>query len=380
MADCDPAKGGVIEGVLRLGDALTAMGHTQDMLTLDAPDDPWVASSTEPVFAMGKSISPKRFYPAKAIRWLSRHVRDYDFVIVDGLWNSATLAAARVLPSVGVPYAVFPHGMLDPWFRKLQPMKEWVKRQAFRINERGLLRGATAVLFTSEQERILARESWPGWIGINEQVVGFGTGEPPAEAPAMRSAFESAVPGVGGRPYLLFLSRIHQKKGCEVLLQALAKHAALSDWQIVIAGPGEPGYVAELQGLGAALGLSARLHWPGMLASDAKWGALYGCEAMVLTSHQENFGVVVAEALACSRPVLISDQVNIHAAVTQGNAGWVCQDNAASAADALRNLLSQPAGEREAAGARGRSVFEQEFTMHRVAERIIDIFSDRPNG
>ena len=380
MADCDPAKGGVIEGVIRLGDAFRSMGHTQDVLTLDGPGDPWVQDSAENVFAEGKTIAPKRFYPAKAIRWLRANVRNYDFVIVDGLWNSATLAAARVLPSTGVPYAVFPHGMLDPWFRELQPAKEWIKRQVFRVNERRLLRGANAVLFTSEQERLLARDSWPGWTGISEEVVGFGTGEPPPETPSMRPAFQSAVPDVAGRPYLLFLSRIHRKKGCEVLLKALAKQADLANWQVVIAGPGEASYVAELKNLGEALGLSGRLHWPGMLTDDAKWGALYGCEAMALTSHQENFGVVVAEALACGRPVLISDQVNIHAAVTHGRAGWVCADNPDSAAEALRNLMAHSPAERTAAGARGRSVFEQEFTMRRVAERIIALFADKQNG
>lgn len=371
VADANPAKGGVIEGVLRLGDAYRALGHDQHLLTLDAPDDPWVSACPSPVIAMGRAAEAKRFYPAKAIGWLRQHAGEYDGIVVDGLWNAATLAARRALPASGLPYAVFPHGMLDPWFRQLQPRKEWVKRQLFRINEGPLLRGARAVLFTAESERRLAAESWPGWTGMRELVVGFGTGEPPAETGAMQAAFRAEVPDLDGRPYLLFLSRVHPKKGCEILLEGFAATCSQHDWQLVIAGPGEADYLSSLQGLADRFGIAPRVHWPGMLAGAAKWGALYGCEAMTLTSHQENFGVVVAEACACRRPVLVSDQVAVHPLVQVAGAGMVCRIEPASVTKGIRQLLAAGETGRAAMGGHGRTLFESEFSMRPVAQRVL---------
>ena len=374
LADSDPAKGGVIEGVVRLGDAYRALGHEQHLLTLDVPDDPWVSAPPSRIFPLGKAGTTKRFYPARAIGWLHAHARDYDGIIVDGLWNAATLAASRVLPGSGAAYAVFPHGMLDPWFREVQPVKEWVKRQVFRVNERPLLRGARAVLFTTQTERELARLSWPGWHGIAEQVVGFGAGEPLAREDVDVAAFRAKVAGLGEAPYLLFMSRIHPKKGCELLLEGFARAVKDERMQLVIAGPGDPSYRAELQGLAQRLGIAAKVHWPGMLSGDDKWAALHGCEAMALISYQENFGVVVAEALACGKPVVISDQVNIHDAVTRASAGLVCETSGDSVADTLTGFGLLSATERHTMGDRGKELFAREFNMKEVAKRVLAVF------
>lgn len=380
VADANPAKGGVIEGVLRLGDAYRSLGHEQHLLTLDAPEDPWCAHCPSPVFAMGRASEAKRFYPAKAIDWLRQHASDYDGIVVDGLWNAATLAARQVLPGSGVPYAVFPHGMLDPWFRELQPAKEWVKRQLFRVNEGPLLRGARAVLFTAESERKLAVQSWPGWTGMREKVVGFGTGEPPPETNQMHSAFRRMVPGVGNLPYVLFLSRIHPKKGVGILLDGFAEACGGSDWQLVIAGPGEAGFVASLRDQATQMGIASQVHWPGMLTGEAKWGALYGCEAMALTSYQENFGVVVAEACACRRPVIVSDQVAVHLEVSEAGAGLVCETQPPSVAAAFTDLLGMLPDKRKVMGADGRALFESGFAMERVAQRVLAVLDENPDN
>ncbi len=366
--------GGAIEGVLRLGDAYRALGHEQHLLTLDDPGDPWVAQCPSPVVALGRTGPTKRFYPARAINWLRANLSQFDGVVVDGLWNASTLAAARVLPAGQTPYCVFPHGMLDPWFRKHRPRKEWLKRQLFRVNERRLLRSARAVLFTAEQERQLARNSWPGWSGITEQVVGFGTGDPPHHEDAMDRAANHAVPGIKGLRYLLFLSRLHPKKGLEILLDGFAAAHGAGELRLVIAGPGDPAYVMELQERARALGIGERVDWPGMLSGDAKWGILYNCEALVLSSYQENFGVVVAEALACRRPVIVSDQVNIHDDIASRRAGLVCTATVAGVADTLDALSQLDPGAMDAMGARGRSLFLERFDMCRVAERILAQF------
>ncbi|WP_435418987.1 glycosyltransferase [Parerythrobacter aurantius] len=371
VADCDPAKGGVTEGVLRLGEAYRELGHVQHLLTLDPPEEPWVRSCPSPVFAMGHRSANRLTWPGGAIGWLRRNVGTYDAVIVDGLWNAATLAARLALPGGKVPYGVFPHGMLDPWFRTAQPRKEWVKRQLFRVNEGPLLRSAQAVFFTAESERALAAGAWPGWRDMRECVVGFGTARPPAFDPAMRSAFGHAVPTLAANRYLLFLGRLHPKKGCEILLEAFAAATIDPVLQLVMAGPGEPAYVAQLKSRAAALGVAGRVHWPGMLSGAAKWGALHACDAMVLPSFQENFGVAVAEALGCGRPVVISDQVAIHDHVSASGAGVVATADAACTAQALRTIQALAPEEREAMGMRAAQLFRDRFDIRETAKQVI---------
>ena len=134
--------------------------------------------------------------------------------------------------------------------------------------------------------------------------------------------------------------------------------------------------VAQLHRQADDSGHSSRIHWAGMIGGKAKWGGLYGCEAMVLSSHQENFGVVVAEALGCARRVVISDQVNICGEVTAADAGFVAADSPRDFARALRACLAQPESERTAMEQRGRTLFSEKFEIAATARRLIEIFAD----
>ncbi len=120
----------------------------------------------------------------------------------------------------------------------------------------------------------------------------------------------------------LFLGRIHRKKGCDMLIDAFAKVAADDpDLYLVMAGPDQQQWSAKLKQTAANLGIKNRVFWPGMVTGDAKWGAFYGSEAFILPSHQENFGIAVAEALACGKPVLLADKVNIAEEIAEDGAG-----------------------------------------------------------
>lgn len=384
IASADPRHGGPIEGVLRLGESFRAMGHEQDLLTLDLPDDPWVAEAPVPVHAkgtkpprlpgpLGKLARWARRSPA-APAWLKANAANYDGIIVDGLWNYATRTAGIALPGGPTPYIVFSHGMLDPWFRGRYPAKHLLKQVLWRMNEGPLLRGAKAVAFTCEQERKLARATWHPW-GMSEAVVGFGTTPPPEFEPVMESEFRAALPDLGDRPYFLFMSRLHEKKGADILLRAFGRVAPDCEFDLVIAGPGESDYVSELKSIADEACPEGRVHWPGMVSGKAKWGALHGCAAMTLTSHQENFGVIVAEALGCGRPVIISDQVNIFDEVQAADAGLICTDSVATAEMALRSFIALSPADRRAMGKRGRQLFDEKFTMDGTARRVIDLLA-----
>ncbi len=190
------------------------------------------------------------------------------------------------------------------------------------------------------EEQRLAQGAFFG-PGYRDEAVAYGAADCPPRPGEQRAAFRAAVPGLGERGYLLFLSRIHPKKGCDMLVEAFAGVAAQRpELDLVIAGPNQVGLRAELERQAQRLGVLERLHFPGMLAGDAKWGALQGAEAFVLPSHQENFGVVVAEAMACGRPVLISRKVNIWREVAEAGAGLVEEDTVEGTARLLGCFLA----------------------------------------
>ena len=200
-------------------------------------------------------------------------------------------------------------------------------------------------------------------------------GDAPPARPA--EAFALTVPGLQGRPYLLFLGRLHPKKGCDLLLRAFAAQAEkLPDHHLVLAGPDPDRLGPALRALAAVLGIADRVHWPGMLHGAAKWGAVHGCDAFVLPSHGENFGVAVAEALSCGRPVILTRKVNIAAEVAAAGAGLLCPDTEAGVADAIARFAALAPGEKAAMGTRARACFLDRFLATRVADRTLAILHD----
>jgi glycosyltransferase involved in cell wall biosynthesis len=377
IASADPAGGGPIEGLIRQDEATRGQAE-RHIVTLDLPDAPFLRDFPIKVIALGsrrrggwRRPLERYGYSPDLIPWLRAHVHDYDAVVVEGLWNYATFAAAMVLPGAGVPYFVFTHGMMDPWFRQQYPLKHLAKQGFWLIAEGRLLAGARSALFTTEDERQLARNQFWGHR-YTEAVVGYGTAAPPPPTDAQRAAFAAAAPSLRGRPYLLYLSRIHPKKGCDLLIQAFADAAAAApDLDLVIAGPGDPDLVADLKVLATTCGVSDRIHWPGLLLGDAKWGAFHGAQAFTLTSHQENFGVVVAEALACGAPVLISDKVNIWREIEAAESGLVAPDTREGATALLSKWLALGERQRDDMRNRAKALFHSRFDVCSIAPELL---------
>lgn len=380
IASADPASGGPIEGVLRQDAASRQLG-TRELVTVDVPGSPYLKDLGLEVHALGRNHSPIFFskllrhygYTPHLIPWLKRHAADYDAIIVNGLWNFTAFGAAMALPGQKTPYFVFTHGMMDPWFKRTYPLKHLAKLVFWLLCEGRLLAGARKVFFTTEEERRLAHGQFPFWR-YNEQVVGYGTAAAPPSTPEQRAAFQAKTPDLGDKPYLLFLSRIHRKKGCDLLVDAFAKIASENpDLQLVVAGPDQENLVAALRERAKNLGVGDRIHWPGMLKGDAKWGGYRGAEAFILPSHQENFGIVVAEALACGTPVLISDKVNIWREVEAAGAGLVRPDDAAGTEDLLRAWLALSETDRAAMRVAAHQTFEKNFDVATIAPALLEI-------
>lgn len=374
----------MIEGILRQDAALRKLGVSSEVASLDYTSAPFIQGISVKTHPMGHrpsrnasraNILAHYGHTPTLIPWLEAHVHDYDCVIVNGLWNYSTWAAAAVLPKSEVPYFVFPHGMMDPWFRKNYPIKHWAKQLSWFVNEGLLLRSAAGVLFTTEDERILGRNVFRGY-SYKEYVVGFGTADPPQSSSVLGEAFQATVPNLRGKKFLLFLSRIHEKKGCDLLIRAYAKYLADRpgfEFDLVLAGPDQSGWQADLQELALNLGIADRIHWPGMLSGDAKWGAFQMAEVFVLPSHQENFGVVVAEAMACGTPVLISNKVNIWHEVVQSGAGFAENDDEAGTTNLIRKYFDLSTAQRQAMGELARACFVKYFDVKTSAGNLLEL-------
>ncbi len=358
-----------MEGVRQFGLQLKKMGHILEVVSLDTPDAPFLKDFPLTVHALGPSTGHYK-YNTKLKPWLQEHAGKYDAVIVNGLWQYHGFATWRALSDASVPYFVFTHGMLDPWFKHTYPLKHLKKWLYWPWAEYRLLRDARAVLFTCEEERIQARKSF--WLyKVNEAVINYGTKTPPSNAIELRAVFAAKFPNLQGKRILLFLSRIQEKKGCDLTIAAFAKVAAQDPHlHLMMAGPDESGWVAALQVQAAALGVADRISWPGMLSGDMKWGAFYSAEAFVLSSHQENFGIAVAEALGCGLPVLISDKVNIWREIVEDGAGIANPDTQEGTEATLNAWISKCAQEREAMAEQASATFKARYTIEAMTDSI----------
>ncbi len=369
ISSVNPAGGGPIEGIKQLGATLNVQGHEVEIASLDPPGAPYLTQAPLPVYPLGPARL-KYGFSSKFVPWLRANAGRYDAVIVNGIWQYHSFAAWQVLRRSSTPYVLFTHGMLDPWFKKQYPLKHLKKWMYWPWAEYRVLRDARAVLFTCEEERRLARSSF--WLyRCNERVVSYGTATPEGDPEAERREFFDRYPELRGKRLALFMGRIHPKKGCDLAIESFAKVLGQQpDWHLVIAGPDQVGLRENLNYHAAELGIATRVTWTGMLGGTVKWGALRGAEVFLLPSHQENFGVAVAEALAAGVPALISNKVNIWREIEGDGAGIVSEDTLEGTCALLQSYVELSLEEQQAMRQAARDCFEARFEIKKAAEAL----------
>ena len=370
ISSTDSRGGGPMEALRQVSDVLAEMGHHIEIASTDAESAPWLADLPFTVHALGPGRTGYLYAP-RLVPWLRENAGRFDAVVVHGLWQYTSFASWRALHASGTPYFVYPHGMLDPWFKRTYPLKHLKKSLYWPWAEYRVLRDAEAVLYTCEEERLLARQSFRLYRA-REVVVNFGTAGPVGDAKAQGEAFLFRYPMLQDKRLLLFLGRIHVKKGCDLLIEAFARVASANpNLHLVMAGPDQANWQAELEHRASELGVEDRILWPGMLTGDLKWGAFHAADAFVLPSHQENFGIAVAEALACGLPVLISDKINIWREIIEDGAGLVADDTEIGTTHLLEDWLLRPEGARQEMGRNARASFARRYEIRQAAKSLL---------
>ena len=327
---------------------------------LDVPLDEPVVEGNVTYRYFARTLPGKYKFSLPLWRWLDEHVGEFDVVHVHGVWEWSSVAGCRSARRHGVPYVLRTLGMLDAWSLSV---RRWKKAPYYRAIERSHLRNASAIHATAPAEaESIAALGFGRWANI----IPLGVSAP-ARLPGGRGAS-------GGPVRLVFLSRLHPKKGLPLLFQAMRGAIELgADLTLDIIGDGDAAYVAEMRARSADL--ARRVRFRGHQSGDEKWEALAACDAFVLPSSQENFGIAVAEAMAAGLPVIISDQVAIAPDVERAGAGLVVPLAQAPLRDAMLRIAGD-AALRNGMGARARAFAQASYSWAECARRVEDLYRE----
>jgi glycosyltransferase involved in cell wall biosynthesis len=362
----DPSTGGVARAVVTLSEALVRLGHQVEIVTLDERYAPWLQKIQIPVHPLGSGLTSYR-YSKSLLPWLRKNGGNYNRVIVHGIWQYLSFASWRRYAGAEIPYYVFPHGMLDPWFKRTFPLKHLKKWLYWPWADYRVLRDARAVIFTSEEERGEARKSF--WLyRARETISPLGVEAHTSRVSPAENVFLAKFPELRNLQFLLFLGRLHPKKGCDLLIDAFSR-VARTDSVLVLAGPDQIGWEGELRT--RAIPLGRRIIFPGMLEGEMKRDAFSAATAFILPSHQENFGISVAEALSFGVPVLISNRVNIWREIDADHAGYVEDDDLQGTTRLIERWLNTNESERLTMRENARRCFQSRFEIDQAAASLV---------
>src|SRR5215471_16668764 len=343
VASTNEQTGGPAGSVTNLAEALTAHGVSSHLFTLDYQ---WLgerARSKEVIeHVLAAGFIARRFRghdPAAKRKLADLAASEFDLIHNHGMWMFPNLYARIAAQKANIPLVTSPRGMLDSWALNRSRAK---KRAVWLLHERRNLLAVTVFHATSEQEAAAVRG-----LGFQQPIAVIGNG---VSAASNRDLCDDSIlesyPDLMGKKGLLFMSRLHPKKGLEPLIHAWSQLSRMfSDWRLVIAGPDLTGYRPKLDQLVTALGLSDTVLFTGPLQGSAKESMLSWADLFVLPSYSENFGNVVAEALACGLPVVTTTATPWRELVEQ-DCGWYVHPTLDSVTEALAAAMSLSDGAR----------------------------------
>lgn len=386
-ASMDPLKGGVSQGLRNTIPEIQRLDVYNEVVCLD--DDKSAYLGTDSFKIIPLSSRGPWAYSARLLPWLLKNMIRFDVVIVHGLWLYNSYAAYKAYKQINrqnpfkkIQLFIMPHGMLDPYFqvakeRKLKAVRNYI---FWKLVENKVVNNSDGLLFTCQKELELARLPFKPYKPARELNVSFGIQPPPENSLQKQDAFFEICPQVKNNAFILFLGRIDSKKGVDLLVDAyqnLADNGVDLPF-LVIAGPGlDKPYGQQLQQtIANSAALKAKIFFTGMIEGESKWGAFNACEAFVLPSHQENFGIAVVEAMACSKPVLISNQINIAEEIQKDEAGIVEDDSLKGVENLLLNWTKMKPEGKLQMGIKARASYIKNFTIAAAAKKLFHAISE----
>lgn len=308
---------------------------------------------------------------------IDAHVRRADIVHVHTLWSPLNVSARYACLRHDRPYVLMPHGMLDPYSLSVKALKKSVYLQFF--ESRNMARARRMIYTTSEEERLAALAGLrlpPG------ELVPLGARASSASADDLRLRFLKKYPQAEGRRRLLFLGRVHPKKGIDRILNGLQDvRRSIPDVLLIVAGDGEAQYARQIRQLVSSLALDDHVLFAGHLDGELKWASFAAAELFLLPSRQENFAITIAEAMQMGVPVVITDKVNTWPYVEEAGAGVVLaeRDIDALLPRAIEKLLMDDAA-RSRMTVQGRRFARDRLTWQASAQKLLACYGEVLSG
>jgi glycosyltransferase involved in cell wall biosynthesis len=360
---------------MRLAAAQAKLGQDVSILSYEAPGGHERIAKAMRDTPDAQLVKLSYLPPATRMEWIfgrsarrliDQHLGGVDFVHMHGVWEQLLKVSATAASRLGASYCIVPHGMLDPWSLSQKKLK---KKLAMAMGVRHMLDQAAFLhVLNADENRLIA----PLGLRCPLEVIPNGIFPEDLRDPPPAGSFYAANPQLERRPYILFLSRLHYKKGLDYLADAFALLAAKdANVQLVVAGP-DGGAKQPFEQQIAAKGLTQRVHVVPPLYGKDKWAALLDATCFCLPSRQEGFSMAILESLACGVPAVISDGCHFPE-VQQHGAGFVVPLDATAIADALHRVISD-AELRRRMGAAGSEMAMSRYTWPTIAQQTIDLY------
>ena len=308
-----------------------------------------------------------RAYSSELAEALHREIERFDVVHIHEIWHHPHFVAYRAARKAKKPFIITVHGALEPWCLNYKALK---KKVYAALIQRRILNGAAAIHAITQEEVKHIRA-----FGVNRPIFTIPNGINPEEFSELPPGeeIEKLYPELQGKKVVLFLGRIHPKKGLDLLARAFGHVAReCKDAHLLIVGPDERGYRSEVERLLTSEGVVEKVTFTGMLTGREKLAALSRADIFVLPSYSEGFSMAILEALACGLPVIITRQCHFPD-VAEARAGIVIDPDSAQLARAIAKLMDDPKL-REEMGNNGRRLVMDRFTWDRIVDRIIGLY------
>jgi glycosyltransferase involved in cell wall biosynthesis len=348
----DTTHGGVPRFVLDASRVMADRGHRSTILTWDTTHTPktWIPArdggargddSTDPVAIQIPTPSIRsQFFSSGDMRRVREFLLGVDVIHLHCIWSPSSMQVAAAAREMNIPYVVSSHGMLDDWSMSQSALK---KRAYLSLAGRYFLDKAAVVHTTAQAELDQSKKWFPKG---HEVVIPYLMDlEPYRELPGAEIAKRRFHQLRDDVPNILFLSRLHVKKGIEHLIRAAAElNERGVDANFIIAGTGfDPAYTSSLERMVRTMGLSKMIHFVGHVVGAEKISLYEACDLFVLPTSQENFGLVLTEAMACGTPVITTKGVDIWRDIQASGGGSIVDQDATSIADEIQRLVESPA-------------------------------------
>jgi len=312
-----------------------------------------------------RSIPRSRFAAPDLAHAVAERMGDVDVIHLTGLWTQPVAAAAAAACKAGVPYVISPRGMLMPWELR---HKSWKKLPYLYARELPRLRHAAGIHCTSPAERqALTRFELDDLGFVVPNIVHAEEFEAMPDRGESRGLFNIPADAL----LVLFLGRLHAKKGINETLESFERLAAACDSaHLLVAGPDEGGYYERISRTVGPLGLGDRVHVAGALAGSARLASFAAADVFISLSESENFSMATAEAMAAGLPVVVSAGVGLSPWIDDSGAGVVAERDPDAVALVLQELLSRP-DRRAVLGAHGREMVRKRFSSAAVGSAML---------